>query len=248
VSDPIVFNYPDLDTETLPHRTTFGGRQDLALTGTAWWCYNNAVPSSRGRAIRLIIAQGRRVRQQRDRRRGQRPAVYRDLVNGPTDQTVTVAYATADAYATAPGDYLPVSGTLTFTPGTTTQTVSVPVVGDTTPERLGFFYLRLSNAAGAVIRDGEGRGGILDSDPAIVITIDDLQSDTRNTQLRRASVGRCLEPIYVLYTVGWHGHRGRQGLSSSEPFFITRRSAARPAYHGQVRGWPPEPDSISKCV
>ena len=43
---------------------------------------------------------------------------------------VTVGYDTLDGTAVAGEDYTPVSGTLTFSPGTTTQTVPVPVVRD----------------------------------------------------------------------------------------------------------------------
>ncbi|MCB0931195.1 MAG: cellulose binding domain-containing protein, partial [Mycobacterium sp.] len=47
---------------------------------------------------------------------------------------VTVAYATANGTATAGSDYTATSGTLTFAPGVTTQTVAVKVTGDTTVE------------------------------------------------------------------------------------------------------------------
>ena len=48
-------------------------------------------------------------------------------------QTVTVNYATANGTAlAASGDYTAESGTLTFKPGITTQTISVPVISDTT--------------------------------------------------------------------------------------------------------------------
>ena len=44
-------------------------------------------------------------------------------------QNVSVDYATADGTATAPADYAATSGTLTFAPGQTTKTVTVPVDG-----------------------------------------------------------------------------------------------------------------------
>ena len=44
--------------------------------------------------------------------------------------TVTVHFATADGTAVAPEDYSSLSGTLTFAPGQTIQTISVPVHGD----------------------------------------------------------------------------------------------------------------------
>src|SRR5262249_14559585 len=168
VSDAIVFNYPDLDTgnaATEGHSATVGVK-DVAYDGDRLVVSYNSESSfvGTGKAIRLIVAPpGPSLYVNSvtvaEGDSGTTNAVFTvTLANGPTNQTVTVAYATADAGAVAPGDYLPVSGTLTFAPGTTTRTVSVPIVGDTTPEQYAFFYLRLSNAVNAVIRDGEGRG------------------------------------------------------------------------------------------
>jgi Tol biopolymer transport system component len=61
--------------------------------------------------------------------------------------TVTVDYATADGTATAGSDYMATSGTLTFAPGTTTQTIHVPVTGDTTVEPDETFDVVLSNVS-----------------------------------------------------------------------------------------------------
>lgn len=78
--------------------------------------------------------------------------------------TVSVAYATANGTATAPGDYTPTSGTLTFGGSALTQTVSVPVVGDMEVEPDETFTLLLSNAVGATIADGSGLATILNDD------------------------------------------------------------------------------------
>ncbi|HEX7830206.1 MAG TPA: Calx-beta domain-containing protein, partial [Thermoanaerobaculia bacterium] len=55
-------------------------------------------------------------------------------LNVPTVATVTVNYATSDGTAVAGNDYANTSGTLTFAPGVTTQTISVPIIGDTLVE------------------------------------------------------------------------------------------------------------------
>ena len=47
-----------------------------------------------------------------------------------SSSVVTVAYATANGTATTPGDYNPASGTLTFNPGVTSQTVTVTINDD----------------------------------------------------------------------------------------------------------------------
>ena len=59
--------------------------------------------------------------------------------------TVTVDYRTEDNTATAPADYQSTSGTLTFAPGETEKTVSVPIVDDTVEDSGEWFWLRLSN-------------------------------------------------------------------------------------------------------
>src|SRR6266540_2532568 len=81
-----------------------------------------------------------------------------------SSQTVTVDYATADGTATAPDDYLPAVGSLIFSPGETTQQVTVLVNGDTVDEVNERFYVNLSNPVNATITDGEGYGNIVDDD------------------------------------------------------------------------------------
>ena len=77
---------------------------------------------------------------------------------------VTVDYATADGTATAGDDYTATSGTLTFAAGETSKTVSVPVLEDNHDEGSETLTLRLSNAQGATIADGEATGTIANSD------------------------------------------------------------------------------------
>jgi hypothetical protein len=78
--------------------------------------------------------------------------------------SVTVSYATSDGTATAPGDYTVTTGTLTFSPGETSKTITVPVAGDTVPEPDETFNADLSAPSGATISDGHGVGTIVDDD------------------------------------------------------------------------------------
>ena len=78
--------------------------------------------------------------------------------------SVTVDYATSDGTATAGEDYTATSGTLTFAAGETEKTVSVPILDDAIDEGSETFTLRLSNAQGARIADGEATGTIKNSD------------------------------------------------------------------------------------
>jgi Calx-beta domain len=92
----------------------------------------------------------------------------------PSGLTVTVNYATADSTAIQPGDYTTTSGTLTFTPGQGTKTISVPIVGDTTDEVDETFFVNLSGATNASIADAQGVGTIVDDDPLPSLTINDV--------------------------------------------------------------------------
>jgi hypothetical protein len=62
--------------------------------------------------------------------------------------TVTVDYASSDLSATAGSDYTAVSGTLTFAPGVTSQTISVPILDDIAFEAHETLAVSLSNPAG----------------------------------------------------------------------------------------------------
>ena len=79
-------------------------------------------------------------------------------------KAVTVDYVTADGTAIAGEDYTTTSGTLTFEPGETVKTISVPVLDNATHEGNETMVLRLSNALGVEITDAEATGSIADDD------------------------------------------------------------------------------------
>ncbi len=72
-------------------------------------------------------------------------------LSAASDQDVTVNYATVNGTATDDSDYTPTLGTLTFAAGETSKTISVPVIGDTTPESDENFYISLTSPANAVL-------------------------------------------------------------------------------------------------
>ncbi len=55
------------------------------------------------------------------------------LLNAPAPQTVSVGYTVANGSASAGSDFQASSGTLTFAPGVTSQTFSVPIVSTPKP-------------------------------------------------------------------------------------------------------------------
>ena len=96
-------------------------------------------------------------------------AVFTVTLNNASGQTVSVNYATADGTATQPADYTNTSGTLTFTPGQTTRTITVPVIGETIPEANETFFVNLSGATNATIADNQGVGTITNDDVPVTV-------------------------------------------------------------------------------
>jgi hypothetical protein len=120
-------------------------------------------------------------------------AVFTVSLSGLSAQTVTVQYTTADGTATAGSDYVATSGTLTFTPGQTTQPVSVSVIGDLVQEPNETFFLNLSSSVNAIIADGQGLGTIVDQDGLNFYSVPPCRVvDTRSSTPLSAGTDRTL--------------------------------------------------------
>lgn len=91
-------------------------------------------------------------------------AVFPVTLSAASGRTVTVAFATADGTATAGADYIAASGTLTFAPGVTVQTVTVGVIGDLVIEPTETFTVTLSSPVAATISTAQATGIITDDD------------------------------------------------------------------------------------
>lgn len=78
--------------------------------------------------------------------------------------TATVAYSTTDGTATAGVDYQPVQGVITFTPGTTSAVIPVPILNDALAEGNEWFHLILSDPVNGVITG---------TNPAQIVIVDD---------------------------------------------------------------------------
>jgi hypothetical protein len=93
--------------------------------------------------------------------------VFNVSLGQASGKTVTVVYATTGSGTATPGvDYSPVSGTLTFAPGTTVQSVTVPTLGDILLEANETFQLALSSPQNAVLGTSTAQGTIVDVPPA----------------------------------------------------------------------------------
>ncbi len=84
--------------------------------------------------------------------------------NSATFAPVTFTYTTANGTARTGEDYTAVNGQVTLTPQQRSALVWVPIRPDTAIEPNETFFLRLSNATGATISDGEGLGTIRNDD------------------------------------------------------------------------------------
>jgi hypothetical protein len=89
-------------------------------------------------------------------------AVFTVSLSAASALPVTVSYSTADGTATVAGnDYVPASGTLTFAPGETTQTITVVINRDRKKDADETFFVGLSGAINALLLDDQGRGTIV---------------------------------------------------------------------------------------
>jgi uncharacterized repeat protein (TIGR01451 family) len=65
--------------------------------------------------------------------------------------TTTIDYQTGDGTAEAGSDYLPLNGTLSFSPGETTNVLNIPIVDDDLPETDETLFVTLSNPINAML-------------------------------------------------------------------------------------------------
>ncbi|HEX8286252.1 MAG TPA: Calx-beta domain-containing protein [Pyrinomonadaceae bacterium] len=92
-------------------------------------------------------------------------------LSAPSGLASSVSYATTSAGGTATegNDYTAKSSTLTFDPGQTSKTVTVPVNGDTIFENTETFFVNLSAPSGATVSDAQGLGTITNDEASSVI-------------------------------------------------------------------------------
>ncbi len=116
-------------------------------------------------------------------------AVFQVFLSTASSQNVTVRYTTADGDALAGRDYVAVSGTLTFAPGETIKTVTVPVIGDPNPDPNRTFYLDISTATVAVVDRRRGTATIVNgaAAPNRQVSVGDVTVQEGNSGLTRAT-------------------------------------------------------------
>jgi hypothetical protein len=91
---------------------------------------------------------------------GTTPMVFQVTLSPASAKSVSVGYATSDGTATAPADYIAASGTLTFSPGETTKSITVSIVGSQSIAPNKQFSLNLTNPVNATLLSDTATGNI----------------------------------------------------------------------------------------
>jgi hypothetical protein len=120
---------------------------------------------------------------------GSSNAAFAVTLSEPVSEDVSVHYATGGGTATSGSDYLQRSGVVDFSPGQTSKTVNVPVLGDTTVEPNEAFALGLSSPLDATLGTATGTGTVLNDDAPLVVP----SPDTNAPSLTIAGVARTMK-------------------------------------------------------
>ena len=117
---------------------------------------------------------------------GSTQATFVVALSGPTAQSVSCSFATANGTATAGSDFTATSGALTFAPGEVEKPVVVLVNGDTVDEAQETFFLDIANVQNAIVNSSRGTGFIVDDDGP-TISINDVSVTEGNSGLKAAT-------------------------------------------------------------
>ena len=117
---------------------------------------------------------------------GTTQATFVVALSGPSAQSVSFSFATANGTATAGSDYIASSGAAAFAPGEVEKPVVVLVNGDTVDEQQETFFLNISNVQNATIGSNQGTGFINDDDGP-TISISDVAVTEGNSGLKAAT-------------------------------------------------------------
>ena len=146
------------DREGEPNETFF---VNLSLSS------GNAIVAD-GQAVGSIVDDEPRVSindvSRNEGQNGTTPFVFTVTLSPAPEIAVNLAFATADGSAKSAEDYQPISGSLAFSVGQTSKTITVQVIGDRKPEAQEVFYVNLSAAVGAFIAHSQGTGVIRNDD------------------------------------------------------------------------------------
>lgn len=135
------------------------------------------------------------------------------LRSGDTSGAASVAYSTpccGSAFASA--DYVSVSGTLSFAPGETTKTFTIPILDDFVAEGTETINLALTNVAGARLGTSSALVMIVDNDTDTSIGFDStnysVREDAGSVTLRLVRIGDTSRVASAVWTTTSNGATG----------------------------------------
>jgi len=109
-------------------------------------------------------------------------------LTGSTNLPATMQYATSSGSAFSFSDFQQVSGTLTFNPGETQKTITVPIFGDTVGESDETFTVFLSNPTNAILTRSAATGTIINDDVIPTVTASDVTIVEGNNGISNAVI------------------------------------------------------------
>jgi Calx-beta domain len=95
---------------------------------------------------------------------GTTSATFAVKLSAPSRSVVRVRFMTVGSFATQGTDYRAAAGRLVFKPGQRTKQIDVQIIGDTVPEDVEDFYIRLWKPTNARIRVDQAGGKIAAND------------------------------------------------------------------------------------
>lgn len=111
---------------------------------------------------------------------GVTPFTFTVTLSNPTTVPVSVNFTTAPDTASSGTDFTPLAGALIIAPGTTSNTITINVIGDTLFEPTEQFFVNLSDPAGGTFGDPSGLGTIVDDDGQPTVIISDVSQNEGN--------------------------------------------------------------------
>jgi len=93
--------------------------------------------------------------------RGGSAATFTISLDGPAAGAITVGYSTSDGAASAGADYTATTGSVTFAPGETSKTVTVPIAADSMNEGDEPFFLNVAVLDGTNVAVADDRGAAI---------------------------------------------------------------------------------------
>ncbi|MGH2641642.1 MAG: Calx-beta domain-containing protein [Actinomycetota bacterium] len=135
---------------------------------------------------------------------GTTTATFTVSLSAASGKTITADWSTADGSAAQPADYTIGSGSLTFVPGDTSETLTVTVIGDVLDEAGETFTVTVSNPSNATIGDGSATGTVTDDDASPLVSIDDVSLAEADAGTSTATFTVSLSAVSgQTITVGW---------------------------------------------